>query len=446
MLALSALALLGLAVSPPARPPKKPNVLFIVVDDLNAKIGAYGYPVRTPNIERLARRGRRFDSAYAQYPLCSPSRTSLMTGWRPEKTKVWGNFVPPRPHLDGAVPLEERFHANGYFTARVGKVYHGRFEAQFKWDVAEDPGGLDPEAEEEVRPPGAPRRKHRNRFSALWTATDSADEDEPDGRTARRVVQILERSAGKPFFVAAGFQRPHGPWIAPKKYFEMYPEKEVVLPPEQTDDLDDVPEIALNVGSEPPIPEDKRQMAIAAYSACVTFMDAQLGVILDALDRLKLWDSTIVVLLSDNGIHRGEHGLWRKNTLFEESAHVPLLIAAPDLKQPGVPTRALAELLDVYPTLVELAGLPKADGLQGRSLVPLLLDPAASVKSAAFSVVERGGLLARSVRTERYRYTEWPDDDAELYDHDLDPNEFTNRADDKLFAPIVAELKKLLRE
>jgi len=423
-------------VSAPAPRGRPLNVLLVVADDLYWKIGAFGHPeVRTPNLERLAARGRRFDAAYAQYPLCNPSRTSFLLGRRPERTRIWSNLDPPRAHLDGAVPLQEHFQAQGYFTARLGKVYHGPFEKDFRWDLAEDAPDL---PEEQIADDEA--------FEARILPSRRDDAGEPDGHSARRAVEVLEAHRGGPFFVAVGFVRPHGPWMAPQRYFDLYPPPSVKLPPLFPKDLDDVPRAALKRGAEPQILPSQRKAALAAYYACVTFMDAQLGLLLDALDRLSLWDDTVVVLLSDHGIQRGEHGLWRKNMLFEESARVPLIVAAPQVAARGVPSDALAELVDVYPTLVDLTGVPAPAGLDGVSLRPILLDPRARVKEAAVTVSSRGLRLARSLRTSRWRYTWWRPDAAELYDHQQDPDEVHNLAADARQRATVATLRQKLEQ
>jgi len=447
----------------------RPNVLLIVADDLSYRIGLYGFPARTPNLERLAARGRRFDRAYCQYPLCSPSRTSFLTGWRPERTRVWGNLRPPRSFLSGAVPLQEHFQANGYFTARVGKIYHGPFEDQFRWDLAEHtPYQAGDEAWEPL-----PRKEREQVGSAArpWTATNNRDEDEPDGRTARRVARLIEQHKDRPFFIAAGFNKPHIHWVAPRRYFDLYPPDRIELPAEPIDDRDDIPEIAIFrkaprspgrlLGGTGDRDDAFRREATAAYYACVSFVDAQVGVLLQTLDRLKLRDRTIVVLLGDHGFHLGEHGgLWRKNTLFEESLRVPLILAAPGLKQPGLAARGLVESLDLYPTLLELAGLPGVPGLEGTSLAPLLEDPRGAVKTAAFSIAPRNPPeLGRSVRTERWRYTEWPDGGQELYDlgppgpwarllaavgPEREPAAPRNLASDPRFAGTITEMQALL--
>lgn len=424
------------ATQPQAAPAPRLNVLLVMADDLYWKIGVYGHPeVKTPNLERLAARGRRFTAAYTQYPLCNPSRTSLMSGWRPERTRVWSNADPPRANLAGAVPMQEHFRAQGYFTARLGKVYHGPFEQQFAWDLAEDP----PEAPEaEV--------SDEEEFAARVIPTDRDDAAEPDGHTARRAAAVIAAGRDQPFFVAVGFVRPHGPWMAPRPYFDMYPPAHVRLPVQRPADLDDVPRVAIKRGAEPPIPAARRAEALAAYYACVSFMDAQVGVLLDTLDRLALWERTVVVFLSDHGIQRGEHGLWRKNVLFEESTRVPLIVAAPQVARPGAATDDLVELIDVYPTVADLTGVPAPPALDGISLRPLLDDPEARLKEAAFSVSSRGRRLGRSVRTRRYRFTWWRPDAAELYDHESDPGEHRNLAGHSRHRETVARLKRLIED
>jgi uncharacterized sulfatase len=401
----------------PATPRR--NVLLILLDDLNTQVGAWGAPAKTPAIDRLAARGVRFDRAYVQVAMCSPSRVSMLTGWRPERTGVWTNVDPARP--EGAVPLQEHFAAHGAATAAVGKVLHS--PASFRWDVLEEhPEGV----EEEAEGPAA------NGAHALWAPTEGTDLAEPDGRRARRAASLLERYRRRPFFVAVGLVRPHLRWIAPARYFGLYPPESIAPVPFPPDDLADVPAIAVKtrpqplpglplLGREPPglAPDpDFRRRAIAAYRACVSFADAQVGVLLDTMDRLDLWKDTVVVLAGDNGFHLGDHGgLLRKDTLFEEALRVPLVVAAPGLARPGAVVRAPVELLDVYPTVVELAGLPGVAGLDGRSLGPLLADPDGPGRGPAVSYRRvQPPERAWSLRTESARYTLWPDGSEELYD------------------------------
>jgi arylsulfatase A-like enzyme len=413
--------------------PRRPrNVLLILVDDLTTQVGAWGAPVRTPAIDRLVARGVRFDRAYAPVAMCSPSRVAMLTGWRPERTGVWTNVDPARPA--GASPLPELLAARGARTAAVGKVLH--FPEQFRWDVREEhPAIVEEEHEETIGQAGA---------EDLWVKASGGDLDQPDGRRARRAAALVERYRGGPFFVALGLVRPHLRWIAPARYFGFYPPESIAPAPFPADDLADVPAIAVKtkpvplaglplLGREPaglvPDPAFRRQ-AIAAYRACVSFADAQVGVLLDALDRLDLWKDTVVVLAGDNGFHLGEHGgLLRKDTLFEEALRVPLVIAAPGLAHPGAVVSAPVGLLDVYPTVVELAGLAGPAGLDGRSLVPLLADPGAPRPGPVLSWrLVQPPERAWSVRTETSRYTLWPDGSEELYDLRSDAAETANLA------------------
>jgi uncharacterized sulfatase len=366
--------------------------------------------------------------------MCSPSRASVMSGWRPEKIGLFGNRKPVREAIRGAVPLQEHFSANGYFTARVGKIYHTRYEGQFAWDVADDFAASEDEDLSE---------KGGSNF--IWGPTLHEDWEAPDGRTARRVAELLEQHRHERFFIAAGFVAPHVPLVAPKKYFDMYSPDTLELNEGPPNDRDDIPYAALNPGTNLRFPPGEERSVLRAYYGCVSFMDAQVGVLLDTMDRLELWSNTVVVIWSDNGFHLGEHqGLWRKNTLFEESTRVPLVIVAPGIGQAGVATRNIVELVDIYPTLLELSQLPPVDGLAGTSLVPLLRGTEHPVKTAAFSVVKRLDSLGRTVRTERYRYTEWPDGSRELFDHKHDPEETINRADSPTHAETLRELRQLL--
>ncbi|MBL8175281.1 MAG: sulfatase [Bryobacterales bacterium] len=424
----------------------KMNVLLIAVDDLNTRLGCYGDPVaKTPNIDRLAQRGIRFDRAYCNYPVCNASRTSLLSGFRPDKTKILDNRTPPRTTLKDAVFLPEYFHQHGYFTARVGKIAHGAFEDAVSWDISEF-----------ASRPGAARAaaKGKKKKAAAgdgtgdlqWVMTDNPDEAEPDGRTARRIVELMDQSGGKPFFLGAGFHKPHLPWVAPKKYFEMYSTDKIKLPDTPADDLNDIPPIALtHREDEKRMTELERKKAILAYHAATSFMDAQVGVLLDALDRKKLWENTVVLLFGDHGWHLNEHlGLWRKMTVFEEAARAPLIVAAPGKKR-GESCPRLVEWVDFYPTLADLCGLPKKAGLDGESVRPLLENPQRKWKKAAYTIVRHQGVIGRSVRTDRYRYTEWGSPDvAELYDHEMDPKEYRNLAKDAKLAQTIVGLRTLL--
>ena len=464
VLGRQSICLLLLAVCGPAlaeQTKSSMNVLFIVSDDLNNALGCYGHPeVKTPNLDRLANRGVLFERAYCQYPLCQPSRASFMSGLRPETTKVWNLETPTRAHIGDAVMLPELFRKNGYYTAHAGKVYH-------TGEACEDPRSWDEEVREsgKVPPPEeilqAGKSQGPKGHSFEWDILKTDDAQTPDGKVARQSVAWMEKLAreGKRFFLGVGFRRPHAPYAAPKKYFDLYPLGEISLPKTSAADFQRVLPAALN--HEPPdqpLSDTEVRQYLRAYYASTTFMDAQVGVVLDALDRLRLWDNTVVVFLGDNGYHLGEHGgLWHKNSLYEESARIPLIVAAPGHRAVGKRSPRLVELVDLYPTLAELCGLQPPAGLEGTSFVPLLDDPKRPWKHGAFTMQGRGKerteaakeieFVGKSVRTERWRYTEWDEgrQGVELYDERKDPRELKNLADDPRHAKTRAELRELLR-
>ncbi|MGB2824203.1 MAG: sulfatase [Phycisphaerae bacterium] len=426
------------------------NVLFIVVDDLNHSLGCYGHGVaKSPNIDRLAARGVRFERAYCQFPVCNPSRSSFLTGLRPETTGVLDNLTPLLSKLPQAVTLPRWFRKHGYFTARVGKVFHGAAAMgdSRAWDEALDPRGT----------PAGRKGQGRNLTAGAvkwcrWLAAEGGDEDQADGLVAAEAVRLLERKRDKPFFLAVGFHKPHDPFIAPKRYFDLYPLDRMAppkVPPGRTADLP----LAISSPwkrSFDEFTDRERREFMRAYFAGVSFMDAQVGKVVGALDRLKLAGRTIVIFFSDHGYHLGERGWWNKNTLFEHSCRSPLIVATPGMKDRGVCGKGcpgIVEFLDLFPTLTDLCGLPTPAGLEGRSFRRLLADPSAPGKEAAFTVVKRGSVLGRSVRTDRWRYTEWDGgkEGTELYDHREDPGEYRNLAADPTRRETIAALAKLLR-
>ena len=447
----------------------RPNVLFIVSDDLNTNLGCYGHPtVESPNIDRLAARGVRFDRAYCQWPACAPSRTSFLTGLYPEQTGMIRNGGDHfRNYYPDLITLPQMFRQAGYFTARVGKIFHYGVPRHIGTDGEDDP----PSWDQVVNPIGRDKRDEplihtigrRGDFGATlsWLAADGTDEEQTDGIGAEACVRLMEEHRDEPFFIAMGFYRPHTPFVAPRKYFRKYPLSLIRLPVEPPDDLLDIPAAAwVQRHFQESMTGTDQRMAIQAYYAAISFLDAQLGKVLDGLDRLGLADNTIIVFLSDHGYHMGEHKLWQKTTLFENSARTPLLIAAPGFERTrGKATGAVTELLDLYPTLAELTGLQAPSYLAGASLRPQLADVGSPGKSAAlttFRTVDRmhtsgerhrPAAMAHTIRTERWRYTEWGErgsQGAELYDHRSDPGEYDNLANDAEHLDTVELLAELL--
>ena len=429
----------------------QPNVLLIISDDLNNRLGCYGDDVvKTPNIDRLAAHGVRFDRAYCQYPVCNPSRSSFLSGLRPDTTRVMRNHTSTRDNLPDAVMLPQFFREQGYHSFASGKIFHTGVADTASWDTDIAEVILTPTKEQRVEKGGKTPEGSRKAFE--WINVNLAADQLPDHQVALDVVRMIEDSlkGPKPFFAAAGFRRPHLPYIAPSSFFAMYPAKDMLLPNEPRKHVDDIPPLALmyDPASTPNSHKDMRA-AMAAYFACITYMDAQVGVLLDAMDRLKLWDNTIVVFMSDHGYHLGEHaGMWHKGSVMEESSRAPLIVAAPGAKRDAVSPR-LVEYVDIYPTLVDFCGMKVPADLEGTSFVSLLIEPERTWKQAAFSQVlmpaKPKDIMGRSLRTERWHYIEWNDgkDGLQLYDHDTDPHEYVNLAHDPLHAHVVRELSDL---
>lgn len=438
-------------------PREKRNVLFLASDDLNCSLGCYGHRlVKTPNLDRLAARGTVFDKAYCQFPLCSPSRTSLMTGLRPDTTQVFDLQKHFRTVVPEVVTLPQMFRQNGYHAARVGKIYHYGVPGQIgtnglddpaSWEEVFNPRGRDKDEEGKLIN-YTPKRGLGSSLSFL--AAEGADEEQTDGIGAGKTIEWLEQNRTRPFFIACGFYRPHCPYVAPKKYFDRIPLDRIEIPDFPPDLPQRLPAPAL--ASTQPWPwfgvtREQLRESIRAYYAAVMFMDAQVGRLLEALDRLDLAKNTIVVFWGDNGYHLGELGLVKKQSTFENSARIPLIIASPDQKQKGKHCSRTVELVDIYPTLADLCGLKPPSGLAGRSLRTLLDHPGAGWNKPAFTQVWRGSLAGYSVRTEQYRYTQWDEGKKgeELYDYRQNPGELHNAINDPNQRGNLEKLRGLVR-
>ncbi|SKA90871.1 uncharacterized sulfatase [Prosthecobacter debontii] len=438
----------------------KPNVLLMVSDDLAVTLGCYGHPqAKTPHLDALAKRGVLFSRAYCQFPHCNPSRSSMMSGLRPNQTRVTDNADNLYDNVPGVLTLPHHFRQQGYSTARCGKIFHLGIPTGL--ESMDDPQAWDfgtPFKDERPYPPkreSVVQIKTGKRQGLSWQEIPVSDETLCDGGFALTAMDWLKkRDSERPFFLAVGFHRPHLPLVAPAKYFDLYPLDSITLPEAPADDVADIPAPARN-GAVPgytlSATPEQRKAAIRAYLACVSYVDAQAGKLMDALREQGLLGNTVVIFTSDHGWHLGEHELWHKRSLFEESAGVPLIILAPGSAGNGQRTAALAELLDLYPTLCDLCEVPLPAHVQGQSLRPILENPASSIHNAAFTQARRGAnaeFWGRSVRTDRWRCTEWNEgrDGIELYDHQEDPHEYTNLASSAQHSAVLHDLRALLAE
>lgn len=453
-------AALGLCLAAPAGAQPAPDVLMITIDDLNDWVGPLGgHPnVRTPNMDRLAERGITFTNAHTTAPLCNPSRTAFMTGLRPSTSGVYDNAPDWRTLdvFDGVRTLPGHFMDNGYATFGAGKLFHAHtYSAPGFFGLNDTTAwndfypALDRQLPDEVGPPARPANENPGFFGFDWSRVWVDDRAMGDGQVVGWVEGRIAEPAVGPRFLAAGIYRPHLPWYVPQPYLDMHPLAEIELPTTIENDLDDVPEIARTAPSQGNAMHDwvleagVWPDAVQAYLASTSFADAMVGRLLDALDASGRADDTIVVLLSDHGFHLGEKHRWRKNSLWTESTRVPLIIAAPGVTTPGSRSDRPVSLLDVYPTLAELAGLPVPDHLEGASLLPLIENPRAEWDHVAITT---DGFRNHTVRGQRYRYTRHPDGSEELYDLEADPDEWRNLAGDPALADVQARLAARLPE
>jgi len=447
---------------------KKYNVLFIIADDLRTELGAYGVAgIKTPNIDGLAARAIRFDRAYANYPLCNPSRSSFLTGRYPTETKVLNSNDYFRRIDPSAVTLPQYFQKNGYVTLRSGKIFHGGIDDQVSWTEGGEP--TNPNITERGNPnfkPTQPSQSDPAQEQAQTTGANIADrgsdriivldgdgESHGDYKAATRAIDMMAKYKDQPFFLAVGFVKPHSPPTAPKKFFDLYDVDKIPLPVDfgtTPHALPGAPDISISPRNADlfigrPSPPDLSREMKRAYWASTSFMDAQVGRVLEALDKNGLRDNTIVVFFGDHGYHLGEKGKWSKAySLYDLNLRVPLLIAMPGQK--GTSTKRVVELIDLYPTLAELCGLPKPDRQSGESIARIVKDPNAAFDRPAYSYTVYGKSFGRSIQTSKWHYVEWDDGKSGnmLYAIDEDPHELKNLSNDPKYAKTVEEMKKIL--
>lgn len=449
-------AILSLVVT--AADAKQPNVLMLWVDDLRPQMQCYGVQeMQTPNLDRLAAQSLKFNRAYCNIAVCGASRASVMTGIRPTKKRFVSYTARADKETPKAVTLNEHFQAAGYYTAGYGKIFHFEEDSANGWDEINDyyawPGYTKPENLAQWDD----SKKTRGPF---WEIADVQEEELMDGKIARTAAAAITRLAvgEKPFFIAAGFYKPHLPFVAPKKYWDQYPMDAIKLPANYRT-KPDVPRPAptywgelrsyAGIPKRGPVDEPTARRLIAGYQACVSFTDAQLGHVLDALKASGQAENTIVVLLGDHGWNLGDHGMWCKHCCFETSMRTPLMVAAPMLAgfKPGTTTQALTEFVDLYPTLCELTEVEAPKQLMGDSMTNVLANPTTTHRTAAFGRYGQGD----TVRTDRFRYTQYHDWQGNyqghmLYDHDNDPAEDRNIVEEAEYAEVVAELSQMLEE
>lgn len=451
------------------------NVLFIAVDDLRPELGCYGHPVvKSPHIDQLAAAGTVFLRAYCQQAVCNPSRASLMTGLRPQTLEVTDLPTHFRDQRPEAVTVAQHFKAQGYYAERIGKIFHtghGNRDDALSWSVSRNhpsaprygPEGdalqkrLRAEARKAAKPGAAPARTN----GPPVESPDVDDDDLLDGSVTVGAIKIIEEVKDRPFFVAVGFHNPHLPFVAPKRYWDLYEGIDIPLA-DHPYAPKGAPAYAVHNSGElrayhgipagGPVSNDTARRLIRGYWAAVSYVDAQIGRLLDALDRLELRERTLVILWGDHGWQLGEHGMWCKHTNYETSAQAPLIISVPG-QRPGR-SRALVEFVDVFPALADICGLPLPDGLEGLSFKPLLANPDRPWKTAAFNLYPRripnvGAGMGHAIRTDRYRLVEWSVpgknfSEYELYDHASDPGENVNMAADPLHAELVRQLTRQL--
>jgi arylsulfatase A-like enzyme len=435
--ALALILALGPAAVASAADGKRPNVLFVAVDDLNHWVGYLGRNPQTvtPNIDRLAARGVRFTRSYCAAPVCNPSRAALLSGLRPATTGVYENGNDWRTVIPQSLTLPTAFRNAGYFVCGAGKIYHEAYRRRAEWDDYLEAEGKDPQPAGDTGVGGI-------KFAPL----DCKDEDLREWKIVQYGIDQLARPHDKPFFLAVGLHKPHMPWNVPRKYYDMHPKDQIQLPPYREDDLDDVPPAGVRMAKPQGDHKDVRDAgrwkdAIQGYLAAISYCDAMVGRLLDALDRSAHKDNTIVVFWGDHGWHLGEKHHWRKFALWEEATRAPLIWVVPGLTRPGSVCDRTVDFLSIYPTLTDLCGLPTPKHVEGSTIRPLLEDPKAPWDRPALTTYRYKN---HAVRSEGWRFIRYANGDDELYDEAADPYEWTNLASDPKFASKKAELARYL--
>ena len=436
---------------------RKPNVLLLMADDLNTALSGFGHPqCKTPRLDELAKHGVRFENMHCQYPVCGASRASLMTGLYPYTNGMLGNSGNLRENLPDVVTMSQLFRQNGHRAGRVSKIYHMGIPPEIlagtadhddspSWDETVNIKALEQNAPG-VRTEWSPKDTGSQTFTGVEAST--GDLEHADGMAAEAAIDFLKRNQDKPFFLGCGFVRPHVPLVAPSKYFDIYDRDAMIAPSVPEGDLDDVPQVIRNYKaiSRYGVTPELHKGLLEAYYASISYMDAQVGRVLDTLNELGLRENTIVIFSSDHGYLLGHHNKFQKQHLFEEATRVPFILSVPWLSDShGKATSQITELIDLYPTVADLAGLTPPNDLQGQSFVALLENPSATSwnKDLAFTISRSGG---ESIRTHEWRLTQWGfgTKGRELFDRKNDPGEFTNLAKDPKYADQLAKLKKRL--
>ncbi len=435
------LGLLFTSLSLPAADTKKPNVLFIAIDDLRDWVGYLhrNEQTKTPNIDRLAKMGTAFTRSYCAAPVCNPSRTALMSGMRPSTTSVYGNETDWRKVVPEDKPLTAAFRGAGYSVLGAGKIYHGSFERRGEWDdYLENEGGS--KAEKKL----SPNAKNDGVGGIKFAPLDCEDSDLPDWKITDYGIEQLGKAHDKPFFLAVGLHKPHMAWNVPQKWYDMFPLSDIKLPPYKEDDLADIPRAGVAMAKpqgdhKAMLDSGRWKEAVQAYLAATAYTDMNIGRLLDAFDKSPHKDNTIIVFWCDHGWHLGEKHHWRKFALWEEATRAPLLWVVPGLTKPGSICERTVDFMSIYPALMDVCGIPKPAHVEGLSIKPLLADPAAAWATPALTT---HGFNNHGIRNEGWRYIRYANGEEELYNEATDPNEWTNLAQDPQYNDTKAELAK----